>query len=144
MEESMVEAHLKTMLEEAGLDMTKPNPLVAWNVFKAFANEPVNCAQDDDFFFACGVFDFTGENLFYLEFGRQFAIDKDSDDERWEQLHIVFTCKPTKDLASLNTKLRTEDFPNKDTFFTKIAELAESRQVTNQTSWHCKVYQLHL
>lgn len=45
------------MLTIAGFDKERPDPLLAWRVFKDFAEIPVECAEDG-LLFQCGTFSF--------------------------------------------------------------------------------------
>ncbi|WP_237446498.1 hypothetical protein [Shimazuella alba] len=50
--------------------------------------------------FQCGVYDFTGEELLYYDFVRQFT---NEEDDPMEQLHCEFVFKPTNELKKLKT-----------------------------------------
>jgi hypothetical protein len=40
------EDRLRQLLRDAGLDFERPSPLLAWEVFKRFATEPVESAGE--------------------------------------------------------------------------------------------------
>lgn len=78
MKTTEAEPTLQRMMNAAGFDFTVPDPSLAWQVFKKFVENPVECA-DDGVLFQCGVYEFTGELLFYFDFCRQFAIEVDGE-----------------------------------------------------------------
>jgi hypothetical protein len=45
-----------------------------WETFKSFCKESVEGEEEKEILFECGVYDFTGEELFYFNFVRQFTI----------------------------------------------------------------------
>jgi hypothetical protein len=58
-------------LRSAGFRKLQPDALAAWQAFKAFAAVPVACV-DDQLLFQCGVYHFTGPELFELDSTRRF------------------------------------------------------------------------
>ncbi len=48
-----------------------------WDVFKSFGKEQVAGEEETALLFQCGVYDFTGEELFHFDFVRQFAIEEE-------------------------------------------------------------------
>src|SRR4051812_23971325 len=72
-----------------------------WETFKAFCKEPVEGEDDKEILFQCGVSDFTGEELFYFDFVRQFTVYEEDEYSHMEQLHCEFLFKPTDELRKL-------------------------------------------
>jgi len=135
------EQRFKRMLDKAGFDTHDPKSLLVWETFKSFVQEPVDCA-DDGVLFECGVFNFTGESLFYLEFVRQFSIDdEDGEYERMEQLHCPFTCLPNDELLIIKKNLWAYDFNSLDEYFVAIENLREFQIVILQSNWKFEVKQ---
>jgi hypothetical protein len=135
------EGQLKGMLKAEGFDISKPNPQIAWNVFKSFVQKPVECA-DDAVLFQCGTFSFTGKDLFYLDFVRQFSIDdEDGEYDHMEQLHCEFTCNPNKELNPLEKNLWSYDFKDLNDYFAAVENLSEFQTAINHQDWECLVEQ---
>lgn len=110
---------LINMLIESGFDFNNPNSELAWIVFKKFFSIKVDCT-DDALLFQCGVYNFTGEDLFHFEFVRQFIFEIDKDYDHMEQLRLTIYFKPKKELQELKTNLWSYDCSSIDEFFEKI------------------------
>lgn len=76
------ETYLKKMIDENKDDTKK-----VWEAFKAFGKMYVDGEEETAILFQCGVYDFTGEELFYYDFVRQFTLEEDG---HMEQLHCEF------------------------------------------------------
>lgn len=113
---------LNKMLSESDFDINNPNPKLAWEVFKKFSNIKVDCA-DDALLFQCGVYGFTGEDLFYFEFVRQFSFNIDEEYDHMEQLQLSLYFKPNEQLRELETSLWTYDFDSIDEFFNEVEKM---------------------
>src|ERR1700689_1483493 len=98
------QARLEELLSKEGFSLDSPDPRIAWAGFKAFVLEPVDCA-DDGVLFECGVYSWTGQELFYFGFARQFTVDVDRDYDHMEQLHCKFNRPATDELKLLKTNL---------------------------------------
>lgn len=72
-----------------------------WETFKAFSKETVEGEEDKEILFQCGVYDFTGEELFHFDFVRQFTVYEKDDYSHMEQLHCEFLFKLTSELKKL-------------------------------------------
>lgn len=120
------EARLKQLLNAAGGDARRPNPLDAWRVFKQFAAEPVDCAEDG-LLFQCGVYDFSGAKRFHFDLVRQFTVaDEHGDYDHMEQLHCEFTCAPTPALRKCKAGVWREEFDDDtDQFFAAVENMPE-------------------
>ena len=103
---SDTEARLKTMLLESGFDFEEPDPQLAWEVFKSFAQEPVESAREG-ILFQCGVFGFGAtQKRFYLDFVRQFELEAGNGEyDHMEQLHCEFICEPNSELEKVEKNL---------------------------------------
>ena len=141
MQASEAEQNFRAMLYDASFDPLNPTPLLAWETFKSFMRESVDCA-DDGVLFECGVFSFTGEDLFYLEFVRQFSFNDDAGEyEHMEQLHCTFTCAPTDELVKIQKNLWGYDFESLDEYFSAVENLREFQIATSQTGWKFELQQ---
>lgn len=98
MEVEEAAAHLRCLLADAGFDPARPDPALAWEVFKRFVAVPVESAGGRDceevWFEAC---DGRAEEGWpgYFDFVRQFLQDTESGAEFHEQITAHFTCEPT-------------------------------------------------
>ena len=115
---------LSEMRADSGVDMKQPSVLSVWNVFKSFSQVEVDCA-DDSLLFQVGVFNFTGEDLFYLDFVRQFVIESGGEYDHMEQLHCEFLFKPEEKFREFNTNLWSYDCASFDDFFAKVEQFQE-------------------
>ena len=135
------EQKLRYMLHEAGFSEKGPKPLLAWEVFKSFVREPVDCAGDD-ILFECGKFSFTGEELFYLEFVRQFSFNDDTGEyDHMEQLHCTFTRQPTDELQGIQKVLWGFGFELIDDYFAAVEKLHEFQVATSLSIWKFELRQ---
>jgi len=97
------------MFDEAGLDLEQLQPDAAWEVFKAFAAEPVEgMSRDDDTdmcLFQCGVYDWSDGKgpRFNWGFTRQFTLmDEDGEYDHMEQLECTLFFEATPELESVS------------------------------------------
>ncbi|MBB6448036.1 hypothetical protein [Bacillus benzoevorans] len=114
------ESYLKHKIGEDTDDIKK-----VWEAFKAFCKEPVEGEEDKEILFQCGVYDFTGEALFHLDFVRQFTIYEEDEYSHMEQLHCEFLFKPTDELSNLEIGEWSMDYDNIDDFLSHIENLQE-------------------
>ncbi|KGK81027.1 hypothetical protein [Clostridium sp. HMP27] len=116
------EGVLSEMLSESGFDINNPNPKLAWETFKKFSKVKIDCA-DDSLLFQCGVYEFTGKELFHFEFVRQFSIEEGGEYDHIEQLMLTIYFKPNAELKELETNLWTYDFNSIDQFFNEVEKM---------------------
>lgn len=114
------ESYLKNKISEDTDDIKK-----VWETFKVFCKEPVEGEEDKEILFQCGVYDFTGEKLFHLDFVRQFTVYEEDKYSRMEQLHCEFLFKPTDELSKLETGEWSMDYDDLDDYFIHIENLQE-------------------
>lgn len=113
---------LMSLLSKAETERQLFKTDIITNVFHEFSKIEVDCAQDD-FFFQCGVFDFTGERLFYWDIVRQFMIDSSNEYSHMEQLHYEIQFEPNAELEEFEAiEWRIRD---KDTYFERLSDLDE-------------------
>jgi len=120
---------LGEMLAENGLDYSDPDPLLAWEVFKKFVQEPISDpGVTEGVLFQCGVFKFTdeGEDLFYLDFVRQYWFsDSDGEYDHTEHVHCELKASPTPQLRRIETNLWAEECTPLQQFFSQVEALHE-------------------
>lgn len=135
------EAALINLLEQNGVDLERSSEgavdvLQVWEVFKSFAALLVEC-EGDLLLFQCGIFDFTGQEMFHFEFLRQFEIYIDEEYDHMEQLHCEFLFEPNDELKNLETTLWSfdeetrEEYPLED-FFQRVEGLNEFQAVPSK------------
>lgn len=111
-----------------------------WNLFKDYCGINVLC-NDEALLFQCGVFNFTGEDLFYVDFVRQFIVEEDGEYSYMEQLHCELTFKPSGSLQNLEKNLWSYDTENNYIkFFEQVEGLEEFELITN----HLKIESLEI
>jgi hypothetical protein len=96
-----------------------------WETFKDFCKQPVSEEEDKEILFQCGVYDFTGEELFHFDFVRQFTVYKEDEYSHMEQLHCEFLFKPTDGLRNLEVSEWSMNYDDLDDFFNHIETLQE-------------------
>lgn len=121
---SEVESHFRRMLYEAGFSGQQPDALLAWRVFQEFAAVPVDCAEDA-LLFQCGVYNFTGRELFHCGFVRQFTFEEDGEYDHMEQLDCSILFESDAELHQLKTNLWSYDFDSFQAFFSGVEALRE-------------------
>lgn len=126
-EEKMIKASeakdiLINLLKESKFDFNNPDPKLAYQTFKNFSSMTVDC-QDDALLFQCGVYDFTGEDLFYFEFVRQFIFKVDGEFEHMEQVIFTLYYMPNSELDNLETNLWTYDCKCIEDFFCRLESM---------------------
>ncbi|MFX1538539.1 MAG: hypothetical protein ACFFDI_30475 [Promethearchaeota archaeon] len=131
------ESRLIKLLGAEGFDASNPAPRKAWDVFKQFVTEPVEC-DNDGVLFQVGCYD--GRCCF--DFVRQFSINNENGEySHMEQLHIEFTCEPTQQLIGLEKNLWAYDFQSLEDYFEKVESLEEFQKALLHSPWQCEVYQ---
>jgi len=130
------ESYLKHKIGEDTDDIKK-----VWEAFKAFCKEPVEGEEDKEILFQCGVYDFTGEALFHLDFVRQFTVYEEDEYSRMEQLHCEFLFKPTDELSNLEIGEWSMDYDNIDDFLSHIENLQEFKIPLNLKPIKSEIYQ---
>lgn len=121
----------KNNFNEANIDCN-----VAWNSFKEFSKQQFN-VMDDALLWEAGIYDFTGEDLFYYSMSRQFSIEPTGDSEGIEQLHFVIYFKPNEELKKLHNTIWTYDFNDNFEKFFQTIESKESFSIPAQKYKPC-------
>ncbi|KXH86076.1 hypothetical protein [Sporosarcina sp. HYO08] len=113
-----VESFLENRIGRNTNDLAK-----VWEVFKSFGKEQIDGGEETALLFQCGVYDFTGEELFCFDFVRQFTIEEEG---HLVQLHCEFVFEPAEELSKLETSLMYFDYEGdvKD-FYSEVESLGE-------------------
>lgn len=130
------ENHLKDKIGEDAEDIKK-----VWEIFKDFCKEPVEGEEDKEILFQCGVYDFTGEELFHFDFVRQFTVYEEDEYSHMEQLHCEFLFKPTVELRKLEVSEWSMDYGDIDDFLNHIENLQEFKIPLNLKAIKSEIYQ---
>jgi hypothetical protein len=92
------EAHLRQMLLDAGFDATRPDPALAWEVFKRFVVVPVNSGggrECEEVWFEAGDGDPANDSPGYFDYVRMFNQYTENDAVWHEMITATFHC-PTE------------------------------------------------
>ena len=130
------ESYLKDKIGEDSDDIKK-----VWETFKDFCKEPVEGEEDKEILFQCGVYDFTGEELFHFDFVRQFTVYEEDKYSHMEQLHCEFLFKPTVELRKLEVSEWSMDYDDLYDFFNHIESLQEFKIPFNLSPIKSEIYQ---
>lgn len=114
---------LNKMLRDAGFNIKKPDLTLIISIFKEFSKVDIDCSSDA-FLFQCGVYNFTGEELFYWDIVRQFEIEVDNEYDHMEQLHFEVKFIPTQDLRKFNITKWSFELES-DEYFSMVESLEE-------------------
>ncbi|MFE5472716.1 hypothetical protein [Bacillus safensis] len=134
------ESYLKDSIGEDTDDIKK-----VWETFKAFSKETVEGEEDKEILFQCGVYDFTGEELFHFDFVRQFTVYEEDDYSHMEQLHCEFLFKPTSELKKLKVVEEwSMDYDDIDHFFHHIESIHEFKIPLSLQPIKSEIYQEEL
>jgi hypothetical protein len=131
---------LRAALSAAGFNSASPEPLIAWQAFRAFAAVPV-AAASDDFLFQCGVYDFTGVPRFHWNLTRQFTHDENGEYVGMEQLQLTILYEPSQELTAVETNLWSIDCASMDDWFAQVEALPEFRVVAGRRPVGCEIFQ---
>jgi hypothetical protein len=129
------ESYLKDMIGEDADDIKK-----VWETFKDFCKEPVEGEEDKEILFQCGVYDFTGDELFHFDFVRQFTVYEEDEYSHMEQLHCEFLFKPTDELLKLEVSEWSMDYDDIDDFFNQIENFQEYKIPLNLKPIKSEIY----
>jgi hypothetical protein len=130
------ESYFKNMIGENTYDIKK-----VWETFKSFCKEDVEGEDDKEILFECGISDFSGEELFFYNFVRQFSIYTDDEYSHMEQLHCDYLFKPTDELSKLETGEWSMDFDDLDEFFNHVENLQEFKIPLNLKPIKSEIHQ---
>jgi hypothetical protein len=131
----------RQLLLDAGFDFTHPNPLLAWEVFKRFATEPIESAGGRDceeLWFEAGDGNLMNSFPGYFDFVRQFLQETEQGAEYHEQITAHFTCEPSVQLGLRGT-IHAEDLANLQTFFRAVERSESFRAGKAFSGWSCEV-----
>ena len=131
-----VESYLKNKIGEDTDEIKK-----VWETFKAFCKETVEGEEDKEILFQCGVYDFTGEDLFHFDFVRQFTVYEEDEYSHMVQLHCEFLFKPTDELSKLEVAEWSMDYDDIDDFLNHIENLQEFKITLNLKPIKSEIYQ---
>ncbi|NHC43209.1 hypothetical protein G6549_25310 [Bacillus sp. MM2020_1] len=129
-------SYLKEKIGEDVNDIKK-----VWETFKDFCKEPVEGEEDKEILFQCGVYDFTGEELFHFDFVRQFTVYEEDEYSHMEQLHCEFLFKPTDELRNFETSEWSMDYDDIDDFLNHIVTLQEFKTPLELMPIKSEIYQ---
>ena len=107
----------------------------AWAAFKDYGRE-VFGPENVGLLFQVGVYNFTGQPLFYFDPVCQFEqTDDEGEHDHYEQLHCELTCQPNEILSGTNANLWSFNYPTADAFFAAVEAMPEFQVAIQQTSY---------
>ena len=124
---------LHALLADAGITERQPTPREMWEVFKAFAAEPVDC-EDDFAMVQVGDSEAMGDS--YLDFCREFSLG----DGGTEQLHAEFKVVVPRKLGCEQTDCSSCDFPDLESFFAEVEKMREFQAGLAYSGWSFRIY----
>ncbi|KGR75658.1 hypothetical protein [Ureibacillus sinduriensis] len=130
------ESYLKNLISEDTDDIKS-----AWETFKAFCRETVEGEEDKEILFQCGVYNYSGEDLFLFDFVRQFTIYEEDNYSHIEQLHCECLLEPTDELKKLEVSEWSMDYGNIEDFLNHIENLQEFKIPLNYKPKKLEIYQ---
>lgn len=133
---SNAERYIKDKIGEDADDNKK-----VWEIFKEFCQEPVEGEEDKEILFQCGVYDFTGEEMFHFDFVRQFTVHEEDEYSHMEQLHCELLFKPTDELRELEVSEWSMDYEDINDFFNYIENLQEFKIPMSLKSLKSEIFQ---
>lgn len=111
-------------------------------MFKSFGREPVEGDDGIALIFQCGLTDFTGEEMFFLDFVRQFAEYENEEYYSLEQLHFEFIFTPTEELTTLKAEEWYFDYEGDvEEYYTKIEGLEQFKIPVEKEPIAFNIYQ---
>ena len=139
MEVSQAANRLKQLLAESGFHMDHPDPRQGWEVFKQFANEPVNCA-DDTLHCEISTSERSGTERCYFVLSRRFEInDEEKFYDHLEIVRLIFVADPTEAVRQYRMSLSTVGYRSLDAYFVAVESLPAFQVVAADISWQCEV-----
>ncbi len=131
------EPRMLRLLTDAGLDFARPDPRLAWNVFKQYAAEPVFCEAD---YLVFQVGDWSAQPGAYLGFVRTFRLPpQDQRGNRFEHLRVEFETD-TDGLGFPAVVRRSFDFSTLAEFFQQVEGLREFEAGVAYPQWSFQVW----
>jgi hypothetical protein len=131
---------LKRMLTEAGFSFGHPDPILAWEVFKAFVREPL-AVNDNNVTFHAGRRGLGPRYKFGLDYVLAFWAETEGE-RALERLVLGFACEMPRrfTLKKYPTCLRVSDFASLDQFFEAVELSDDFRLATTLSPWTCETY----
>jgi hypothetical protein len=126
---------LRELLARHGVSDTPASAVSAWAAFKDYGRE-VFGPESVGLLFQVGVYDFTGQPLFYFDPVCQFEqTDDEGEHDHYEQLHCELTCPPNEILGNTSASLWSFDYPTADAFFAAVEAMPEFQVAVQQTGY---------
>lgn len=130
------ESYFKNLIGENTYDIKK-----VWETFKSFCKKDVEGEDDKEILFECGISDFSGKELFFYNFVRQFSIYTNDEYSHMEQLLCKYSFKLTDELSKLEAGEWSMDFDDLDEFFNYVENLQEFKIPLNFKPIKSEIYQ---
>ena len=123
------------LLAHHGAYETPVSAASAWAAFKDYGRE-VFGPGSVGLLFQVGVYNFTGQPLFYFDPVCQFEqTDDEGEHDHYEQLHCELTCPPNELLISTSANLWLFDYSTAEAFFAAVEALPEFQVAVQQSGY---------
>jgi hypothetical protein len=130
---------LAALLHQHGAAGPQVAPALAWEAFKAFGRQ-VASHDGVGLLFQLGVFNFTGEPLFYFGPVCQFErLDADGEHDGFEQIHCELSCPPTTGLEGVEASLWSFGFASVEEFFQAVESTPQFKAAMAQPAYQLSV-----
>lgn len=131
---------LRKTLKECGFDENRPDMNRGWEAFKDIGAQAFDCAGEG-LLFETGIYDFTGEELYYIFLIREFILEVDGEFDYMEQLHLEFAYQPTERLRELDERIHSFEFDDDfDRFFEAVEQSPAFLAVKDMTPVDVDIY----
>ncbi len=128
---------LRQQLLDAGFDPARPEPVLAWEVFKRFATEPVE-AETTELWFEAGDGDPAKDAPAYFDFVRMFVHYPEDGAEWGEQITAHFTGSPGVRLG-LGGSVHAADVTDLSSWFRAVEALPSFKAGLAFAGWSFEV-----
>jgi hypothetical protein len=130
---------LRELLARHGVSDAPVSAANAWAAFKDFGRE-VFGPGSVGLLFQVGVYDFTGQPLFYFDPVCQFEqTDDEGEHDHFEQLHCELTCIPNETLSGTRANLWSFEYPTADAFFAAVESMPAFQLAVQQAGYALSV-----
>jgi hypothetical protein len=129
---------LRQLLTDAGFNADRPDPAVAWAMFKRFAAEPVDM-QTTELWFEAADGDPATDSPAYFDFVRMFMHYPDDGAEWGEQITAHFTAPPGVQPGLRGRSVQAADVSDLAAWFAAVEALPAFRAGVGYTGWSFEV-----
>lgn len=115
------------------MDFENDSVATIWEKFKLFCELAIEEEDDREILLETGVEELEGENVFYMNFVRQFTVYEDDEYAGMMQLKCDFTFELIKELSSLQLVEWSMDYEDLAEFFAEVEKTEGFQTILLQT-----------